>query len=297
MNTMTRKEVYVIINPVSGTRSKKDIPRYFSALDATRFNVRLLYTEYAGHATEIAKEAVANKADYVIAVGGDGTINETAKALIHSNTALGIVPLGSGNGLARSLSIPLNIAKAIDVIRAGITRPIDYGTINGHVFLCTCGVGFDAEVSENVSNQSKRGRLMYARTMIDTFRRLKPERYTVVTPSATFETDAFLITCANAPQYGNNAYIAPNAKMDDGQMNIVILKPLSVFDLPALVIQMFTKNIGKNRKMTEIIAPEVTILRENEGVIHLDGDARHAGKEINVRIIRSGLNVLVSPKK
>lgn len=289
----TQKEIYVIINPVSGTKSKKNAPGYFKALDTEKFNVRLIYTKYAGHATEIAAEAVANNADYVIAVGGDGTINEVAKALINSDTTLGIIPVGSGNGLARSLSIPLNIPKAIDIIRAGTTRSIDYGTINGNMFLCTCGVGFDAQVSENVSNQSKRGKVMYARTMIDTFRKLKPERYTIVTPSATVETDAFLITCANAPQYGNNAYIAPNAKMDDGQMNVVILKPLSVLNLPALVVQMFSKNIGKNRKMTEIVAPEITILRENEGVIHLDGDAMRTGKEINVKIIRYGLSVLV----
>lgn len=289
-----RKEVYVIINPVSGTKSKKNIPAYFKALDAEKFNVRLFYTEYPGHATEIARGAAANNADYVIAVGGDGTINEVAKTLVNTDTALGIVPVGSGNGLARSLSIPLNIAKAIDVIRNGKTRPIDYGIVDERIFLCTCGVGFDAEVSEKVSNQSKRGKLMYARTMIDTFRHLKPERYTIVTSSSTFETDAFLITCANATQYGNNAYIAPNAKMDDGQMNIVILKPLSVFNLPAVVIQLFSKNIRKNRKMTEIISSEVKILRENGGAMHLDGDAIYAGNEININIIRYGLNVLVS---
>jgi YegS/Rv2252/BmrU family lipid kinase len=287
------KKVHVIINPVSGTKSKKNIPNYFQSMDAERFSIRLLYTEYPGHATELAKEAVANNIDYVIAVGGDGTINEIAKALIGTNTTLGILPVGSGNGLARSLNIPMNKAKAINIISNGITKQIDYGIVNEHIFLCTCGVGFDALVSEKSKDMTKRGKLMYAKNMISTFYNFSPERYKIITPAQTFETDAFVVTCANAPQYGNDAYIAPNAKMDDGQMNVAILKPLSVFNIPKIAIQMFSKRIGNNRKKIEIMATEATILRENEGVMHLDGNAIYTGNEINIKIVHRGLNVLI----
>lgn len=289
------KDICVIINPVAGTKSKKDIPGYFSSMDAERFNIRLVYTEFHGHATKLAEEAVAKQADYVIAVGGDGTINEVAKALTNTKTALGILPVGSGNGLARSLSIPMNKTKAIDIIDKGVIRQIDYGIVNEHIFLCTCGVGFDAEVSERSINKIKRGKLMYARNMISVFRHFNPEKYKIITPTYTFETDAFVVTCANAPQYGNNAYIAPNAKMDDGQMNIAILKPLSVFNIPKIAMQMFSKTIENNHKKIEIVTSEATILRENEGVMHLDGNAIYTGNEINIRIIHHGLNVIIPP--
>lgn len=287
------KKVHVIINPVSGTKSKKNIPDYFQSMDAKRFSIQLLYTEYPGHATELAREAVANNVDYVIAVGGDGTINEIAKALIGTNTTLGILPVGSGNGLARSLNIPMNKTKAINIISKGITKQIDYGIVNEHIFLCTCGVGFDALVSEKSKDKTKRGKLMYARNMISTFYNFNPERYKIITSAQTFEIDAFVVTCANAPQYGNDAYIAPNAKMDDGQMNIAILKPLSVLNIPKIAIQMFSKTIGNNRKKIEIMTNEATILRKNGGVMHLDGNAIHTGNEINIKIVHRGLNVLI----
>jgi YegS/Rv2252/BmrU family lipid kinase len=287
------KEIYVIINPVSGTKSKKDIPGYFKYMDTEKFSIQLFYTEYPGHATELAKEAVVNHVDYVIAVGGDGTINEIAKSLVNTDIALGIIPVGSGNGLARSLNIPMNKAKAIDIISKGITKRIDYGIVNENIFLCTCGVGYDAQVSEKSKDKIRRGKLMYARNMIDTFYSFRFEKYKIITSTRTLETDAFVVTCANAPQYGNNAYIAPCAKMDDGQMNITILKPISFFNVPKIVMQMFSKNIGKNSKMIEIITSEVTIQREKEGAMHLDGNAMHAGNEINVRIIPQGLNVLI----
>lgn len=288
-----RKNIYVVINPVSGTKSKKDIPLYFSKLDTTKYNVELFTTERPGHATEIATEAVNKKIDYVIAVGGDGTINEIAKALIGSETTLGIIPVGSGNGLARSLHIPMNKEKSLDIIKEGYIRRIDYGVANDHIFLCTCGVGFDAQVSEKALNQKNRGKLMYTKNMIGTFQEFKPEKYKIITPTYTFEEEAFVITCANATQYGNNAYIAPRASMEDGLMNVAILKPLSAMDVPKIAIQMFSQNIGNSRKLIEIITPEVTIVREKEGVMHMDGNAMYTGKEINIKIVNHGLNVLV----
>jgi len=292
MNSI-QKRICVIINPVSGTRSKKDIPGYFNKLDSKDFDVKMFTTKYPGHATEIAREAVESKTDYVVAVGGDGTINETARALIGSGSILGIIAVGSGNGLARSLRIPMDRSKAFDIIQKGYFTEIDYGLVNDSVFLCTCGVGFDAQVSEKSLDSKKRGKLMYTKNMVSTYRQFKPEKYKIITPGQTLEQEAFLITCANASQYGNNAYIAPKASLEDGLLNIAILKPISAFHIPQMAIQMFSQNIGNNRRLIEMISPEVTIIRKNEGVMHLDGNAVYTGKEIKIKIVHRGLKVLI----
>ncbi|MEN9918183.1 MAG: hypothetical protein RL662_619 [Bacteroidota bacterium] len=293
-----KKRVYVIINPVSGTKSKKGIPeKVAKAIDAQNYDIHFFLTGYEGHATEIASEAVQKHIDYVIAVGGDGTINEIAKILINTDVVFGIIPSGSGNGLARDLHIPMAATKAIEVIRQGLVKKIDYGIANGNIFFCTCGVGFDAQVSEKVLTQTARGPLMYAKNMITTFYSFKPELYKIACDEGVFEDQAFVITCANASQYGNNAFIAPHADIQDGKMNISILKPLSAINLPKTAVQIFSKKIGNNAKFVELITQKAVITRDKEGVMHLDGNALYTGKEIRVEIVQQGLNILVPQKK
>ncbi|MDR3327685.1 MAG: YegS/Rv2252/BmrU family lipid kinase [Prevotellaceae bacterium] len=292
-----RKKISVIINPVAGTKSKKSIPeKIYRTVNTEIFDIQILYTERKGHATEIAAEAVKNKVDYVVAAGGDGTVNEVAKALINTDTVLGIIPIGSGNGLARDLHIPMNVNKSISVLNQNNIIKIDYGIANDKVFFCTCGAGFDAEVSEKVSTQSKRGIVMYIKNMICTFYHFEPEKYKITCAEAIFEDRAFVVTCANASQYGNNTYIAPNADVQDGKMNISIIKPLSALNVPRIMIQMMSKRLMKNSKSVELITAQATIEREKGGVMHLDGNAIYADKNINVSIVKQGLNVLVSKK-
>jgi diacylglycerol kinase (ATP) len=291
-----KKKFYVIINPISGTKSKKEIPEKFTAFDARRYDVHIFLTGYEGHATDIAMEAVREKVDYVIAVGGDGTINEVAKVLVDTDVILGIIPSGSGNGLARDLHIPMNYDKAIEIIRENNVTKIDYGVANDNVFFCTCGVGFDALVSEKVLTQSSRGKLMYAKSMLEVFFNYKPESYKVISPDGIFEDKAFLVTCANASQYGNNGFIAPHANIQDGKMNIAILKPFPTIDAAKTAIQLVSKNISNNSKLVEILTSEALIKRKKPGVMHLDGNAIQTDKDICVRIVHKGLNVLV-PKE
>ena len=291
-----KKTIYVIINPVSGTKSKKGLPEKTMTIDPHDFDVHMFMTGYEGHASQIAKDAVDKNVDYVIAVGGDGTINEVARMLVGTDIIFGIIPSGSGNGLARDLHIPMNHQKAIEIIKENNVKKIDYGIANDNIFFCTCGVGFDAQVSEKVLNQSSRGKLMYAKSMIDVFYNFKPEKYKVTSDDQVFEDEAFLVTCANASQYGNDSFIAPHADIQDGKMNIAILKPLSVLNATQTAIQLMSKNIGNNSKLVEMITSEVLIEREREGVMHLDGNAIQTGKDISVRIINKGLNVLV-PKE
>ena len=288
-----KKTIYLIINPVSGTKSKKGLPEKIMTIDPHSFDVHMFMTGYKGHASQIAKDAVEQKVDYVIAVGGDGTINEVGRMLVGTDIIFGIIPNGSGNGLARDLHIPMDHDKAIEIIKENNVRKIDYGIANDNIFFCTCGVGFDALVSEKVLNQPSRGKLMYAKSMIDVFYNFKPQKYKVTTADTTFNEEAFLVTCANASQYGNDSFIAPHADIQDGMMNIAILKPLSVLNVPQTAIQLMSKNIENNSKLVEIITPEVLIEREKEGVMHLDGTAIQTGKEISVRIVNRGLNVLV----
>ncbi len=296
-----KKKVYVIINPVSGTSSKQHLPHKIAeTIDPHLFDVHIFITGYAGHGSEIAKQAIEDKADYVIAAGGDGTVNEVARTLVGSETALGIIPMGSGNGLGRDLNIPTDPKKALEVIKEENVITIDYGKVNGRIFFCTCGVGFDAEVAAKASGKKNRGSLMYLKNMLEIFFKQKPQTYEIICPEGTIHDKAFVVTCANASQYGYNAHIAPHADIQDGLMNIAILKPLSILDVPQTSLQLFTKKIDENSKMIELLTSKVTIKRKNAGVMHIDGDPIEMGKEINVEIIPGGLKVLVPrnpPKK
>lgn len=288
------KTVYVIINPISGASPKTNIPqRILKSYDPTKFEVHFIYTGYAGHGFELAQKAVEQNVDYVIAVGGDGTVNEIAKALVGSNTALGIIPKGSGNGLARDLRIPMNTTDSIKVLREENVISIDYGIANNHIFFCTCGVGFDALVSKRVANEKRRGSLMYIKNVVETFFTEIPENYEIIYPGGVIKEKAFVVTCANAGQYGNNAFIAPKANIQDGKMNLALLRPINILEAPQTTLQLFSKKIEENKKLVEILCSEATIKREKEGIMHIDGDAVQTEKDIHVKIIPQGLKVIV----
>ncbi len=294
---MSKTKVCIIINPKSGTDNKKDIPLAFAdQFDQTKYDIYIRITGYAGHATEIARQAVKEGYQFVIAVGGDGTVNEIAKELINTDTILGIIPSGSGNGLARDLNIPFNLNRAIEVMKEGHIRTIDYGSANGHLFFCTCGVGFDAFISDKFADDSMRGPLGYVRNMVEGVIDFKPEEYCITHDEGQLRERAFLVTCANASQYGNEAYIAPDADMEDGLMNVSILKPLNPNEIPHTTFQLFTKNIDKNSKMISLLTSKLTIEREQAGVLHIDGDPVEAGKQIEVEIHPQGLQVF-APKQ
>lgn len=293
---MEKTKVCVIINPKSGTDSKKEIPEMIAAaFNQKTHDLFFRITGYAGHATEIARDAVKNGYDFVVTAGGDGTVNEVAKELINSDTVLSIIPFGSGNGLARDLNIPLDLSKAIDVIKNEHIRTIDYGSANDHIFFCTCGVGFDAFISDRFADEKKRGPFGYVRNIVEGVIEFKPEEYTITHDEGELKERAFLVTCANASQYGNEVYIAPDADMEDGKMNVSILKPLNPNEIPQTTFQLFTKNIDKNSKMISLLTSNLKIEREKAGMLHVDGEPVKVGKEINVKIHPKGLKVF-APK-
>ena len=285
------------MNPISGTSAKKDIPYLIEELlDKEQFDYSILKTEYAGHAYEIAKESKEQGIDIVVAVGGDGTVNEVGRALVHSNTALGIIPTGSGNGLARHLLIPMKIKGAIQVLNDCEITDLDYGIINEHPFFCTCGVGFDAFISEKFAEAGKRGPITYLENILKEGLKYEPETYEIEAENGTIKKKAFLISCANASQYGNNAYIAPQASMSDGMIDVIIMEPFDALEASQISIEMFNKTLDKNNKIKTFRSKEIKIYRKAPGVIHYDGDPIDTGKEIVVTLKEKGIKILTNPK-
>lgn len=290
-----KKKAVFIINLISGTSDKAAIPGLIDQyLDKTQFEYEIAVTQYAGHASEIAAKAKDDGVDVVVAIGGDGTVNEVARAIVHSDTALGIIPCGSGNGLARHLLLPLNVRKAIEVINRCEIRQLDYGIINDYPFFCTCGMGFDAFVSMKFAEAGKRGPITYVENVLREGLKYKPETYTIEDESGTLQYKAFLISCANASQYGNNAYIAPQASMSDGLMDVIIMEPFDVFEAPQISIEMFSKTLDKNSKIKTFRTRHLHIRRDKPGVIHYDGDPVMTGADIDIELKPKGINIIVN---
>ena len=291
-----KKKIVFIMNPKSGSGSKKGIPEAIEKyIDAERFDYEIRNTEYAGHACKIASEAKEQGVDVVVAVGGDGTVNEVARAIVESNTALGIIPCGSGNGLARHLLLPMNIKKCLQVINKCEIHSLDYGRINEHYFFCTCGMGFDAFVSQKFAESGKRGPITYAENILREGLTYEPETYEIEDETGVHRYKAFLISFANASQYGNNAYIAPGASMSDGLLDVIIMEPFDLLDAPQISLDMFNKTLDKNSKIKTFRCKELNIHRKNEGVIHFDGDPVNAGKDISVSLKEKGIKMIVNP--
>ncbi|MBO4804860.1 MAG: diacylglycerol kinase family lipid kinase [Paludibacteraceae bacterium] len=291
---MEKAKIAFIINPKSGTNSKAELPDMIrKTISPDKFDITIVKTEYAGHGRELARQFVDQHYDYVIACGGDGTMNEVASELTETETCFGIVPYGSGNGLARHLSISMEPQKALRQINKHIVRRIDYGMANDKKFFCTCGTGFDAHVSHKFAIQGKRGFWTYFKTICSEFMKYKPYVYTLKSGSFKITQQAFLVTFANASQYGNNAFIAPQASTSDGLIDVCVLKPFSVFAILPLTFQLFRKEIDKSKYISTIQTPEVTLVRQEPGEFHIDGDPLMMEAEIHVRVIHDALKVIV----
>ena len=292
-----KRTITFIINPISGTHSKDEIPQMIAdTLNEGLFDYQIRMTEYAGHAAEIAREEAEKGTTIVAAVGGDGTVNEVARSLTHTDTALAIIPCGSGNGLARHLCLPMDTKKVIAMINACNIETFDYGVINNLPFFCTCGMGFDAFISLKFAEAGKRGPVTYAENVLKEGLKYKPETYEVSDESGTHKYKAFLIACANASQYGNNAYIAPGATMKDGEMDVIVMEPFDVLDAPQIAADLFMKTLGNNSKIKTFRTKKLHIHRQEPGAIHYDGDPIMTDADIDVHIEHNGIRIVTNPE-
>ncbi|MBR2253402.1 MAG: YegS/Rv2252/BmrU family lipid kinase [Prevotella sp.] len=294
---MTKRSIVFIINPISGTGSKDVIPSLIERhIDRDIYDVELRFTEYAGHAQKIATQCEDEGKDIVVAVGGDGTVNEVARSIIDSKTALGIVPCGSGNGLARHLMLPMSVKGALDVINVGLIHQLDYGVIDNHPFFCTCGMGFDAFISKKFADAGKRGMLTYLENVLREGLSYEPDTYEITLDGNDAQRyKAFLVSVANASQYGNDAYIAPQASMSDGLLDVVIMEPFDIIEAPQVGIELMNKTIDKSSKIKCFKAKDIMIRRSKPGVIHFDGDPVEAGTDLHVTLHTKGIQIVVNP--
>ena len=291
-------KLFVIINPISGTGNKADLPGLIEEiLDKSKWDITTRYTKYPGHATALASEAAQQGYFAVVAIGGDGTINEVASALINTPTALGFVPTGSGNGLARHLHIPSNAKKALEIINDGYTEEIDYCTVNGRPFFCTSGVGLDAMISHKFAKAGSRGMKTYLRTAVTAFFDYHGEQFKITVDGKEINENAHIVTCCNAAQYGNNAIIAPRASISDGLIDVTVVRNFNIFDGPILGVRMLTNKLEQDRHVHFYRGRHVVVERQCPGITHIDGDPCIMPKKLDFKCVKDGLKVLLRHHK
>ena len=295
------KNIAFIINPISGAKetqnAKRKLPKLImQTLDMEQWLPNIVFTEYAGHATELAHQYARMGFDAVVAVGGDGTVNEVARGLKDTKTALGILPMGSGNGFARHLNIPIRPQKALEMINHSEPINVDYGLANGRLFVSTCGTGFDAVVADNFAGSNKRGFMTYLQNTLKVALSYQPQTHHIVGDGLDVTHKAFLITFANANQWGYEAMIAPKASVQDGKMDIMLMSSHAILGSASLALRLFTGSIDNSYFMDTIRAKEITLEREEVAPFHIDGDPVEMEKDIHIKIVADGLKVLVEKR-
>lgn len=289
---MNSDRYLLIINPISGTGNKQGLADMVTKrMTGLGFRIDTAYTTGHGDATRLTTEAASKGYRAVIAAGGDGTVNEIATALCGTSTALGIIPVGSGNGLARHLGLPLDVAEAIEVIAKDNIIDCDYGTANGQPFFCTFGVGFDAAVSEKFAHQKRRGKLSYIKSAISEYVSYNPQTYTISANGQILTQKAFIVACCNASQYGNNAYIAPTASITDGLLDITIVHAGTPLDTAMVGVDLFTGYINRNTMIHSFRTSSAVIYRSVPGPAHLDGEPVTMDDVMTVKCHHSALRI------
>ncbi len=294
---MAKFKILFIINPISGGKNKLKIPAMIAAhLDYSKFEANYRMTQYAGHASVLLEEAEGKAADIIVAVGGDGTINEIGAKVMQQGKVLAIIPFGSGNGLARYLNIPMNPLKALEIINQYQVVKIDTATFNDKVYFNMAGMGFDAHVSAVFAGNKKRGFVSYLKLGLKEMLNYKPETYQIVVDGRSFTRKAFVVSVANSSQYGNNAYISPLASVSDGLLDVCIIKNFPLYKLPVLAYYMLRAQTHHSGMVEIIKGKKIQISRPQEGAIHIDGEPFSMGKRIEVAIVPLSINLVV-PKQ
>jgi YegS/Rv2252/BmrU family lipid kinase len=287
-----------IYNPRAGYNIKSpgviERTRRFIAENTARFDAALVSTTHPHHATELARDAVAAGCELVVAVGGDGTLNEVASGLVHTRATLGLIPCGSGNGLGRHLGIPGPGERAFRALLHGTPRLIDTGLVNEtHRFFNVMGLGFDAEISRRFHSLTLRGLPTYLRLIVGTWLRYRRPSVAITEPaSARIDTRAFILAVANSDQYGNNGYIAPGATLDDGLLDLTLIRNAHILNVLPLALRLVTQKLHPSRNIHRARAAHFVIDRAAAGLVHTDGEPRESPARVDIRVVPKSLRIL-----
>jgi YegS/Rv2252/BmrU family lipid kinase len=289
------KRILFVINPISGVGRKHLVEKYANTiLNKEQVHFSFIYTQRRLHAKEIAKQESSNY-DIIVAVGGDGTVNEIATGLLGSNCAIGIIPTGSGNGLARCLGIPMDIKKAIKRIEKGKIRKIDMLCCNENYFVNVAGIGFDAEVGHLFEMAKHRGFFSYLAITLKELIYIPEQSYNLTIDGKTIVVDALLVSFANSNQWGNNVKIAPKALLDDGIIDIVVMKKFPFWVGPVIGIRMLAGTINASKYVTLYKATNAIISKEEHPLkYHLDGEPLiDVSNALEFKVLPKELSVVV----
>lgn len=294
----TQKKILFIINPISGVQKKAKLPEIIEKyIDKTKFDYSIRYTERVGHATYIAKDAVSEKVDIVVAVGGDGSVNEVAQSLIDTETALAIIPMGSGNGLATHLKLPLrNARKAIQILNKSKLEKIDVGVSNYGSFVSCAGIGIEAAVTRMYRHHPIRGFLSYFiavnRSILFTYRSRKNKVKFIIDGNQR-EENIYLFTVFNSKFFGYKVGFATKASLQDGYFDLVLVKGVPIWKMPLLIILALIKKLHLLKETEFHRVKKVEILEEKKRTAQLDGDSFIASKSFKIEIKEKGLKLMV----
>jgi diacylglycerol kinase (ATP) len=287
-----KRKALFIINPISGGKKKDGVPDLIRQyLDSDKFKAEIVFSDGVSHARQITKEAVG-KFELIVAVGGDGTVNEVASAIASTDTILGIIPFGSGNGLSRFLGVPMDTIKAIQLLNTGKVEAIDSAKLNSKSFFNMAGMGFDAHISEVFSHGKKRGFISYIKSTFQEISTYKPEVYHLEIDGKPYEREAFMLSFANSSQYGNDAHISPNASVQDGLLDVCIIKKFPIWRLVELGIRMMMKTADKTGYLEIIRGKHILVKRDKPGPVHLDGEPRIMGTDVEIIVFPGALRVI-----
>lgn len=285
------KRILFIVNPISGGKSKQPVlDAVEKCLDRSRYTYRVAFTQFPAHGVELAREA---DEDIVVAIGGDGTVSEVARGLIGTGKVFGIIPCGSGDGLALHLGIGRNHRRAVDVLNGGFVKNMDYALVDGEPFFCTVGVGFDALVAHKFAKSSTRGLATYITTALRTWMNFVPESYTITVDDKSLTCPAAMITVGNVNQWGNQARITSLASVADGLLDVAVVHPFHSIEIPLLAVKLLDGRAHTSSRVTMLRGRKVVLERGSWGPAHCDGDPVEKGSRITLEIVPSALPVIV----
>ncbi len=282
-----------IINPISGVGKKQLLPALIDRyLDHELFDYDIAFTEYRKHARDLAYQSALEGIEIVCAVGGDGSVHEVGTALIGTPSVLAIIPAGSGNGLARHLKIPLSYKEAILNINRMHQRTIDTVVVNDKAFLGTGGYGFDAYIARKFDNHHRRGFWGYTSLIVREFNRYQPKKFTISINGETFTTRVVLCSIANSSEFGNGFVVSPYSNMEDGQLELCLLRPFGFGNTPSVIYRFFRRSSHRSRYMKIIPFTKARIILD-ELIAHYDGEPFEVRKELNLEVVPKSLRILV----